>query len=148
MSHKSCPVFSIFYVTSPALEWGSLKLVTEPCYNRIESASHIYETPLFKRKFPGSPVVKNPPANAGDKASIPGPGRSLMLLSDMPVCHNYWSPHTLQPISATREATTEKSLKGKSSPHTLQLGKDYTQQRKPTTAKTNFHFPVKMLKNI
>ena len=26
--------------------------------------------------FPGGPVVKNPPANAGDRGSIPGPGRS------------------------------------------------------------------------
>ena len=26
--------------------------------------------------FPGGSVVKNPPANAGDIGSIPGPGRS------------------------------------------------------------------------
>ena len=25
--------------------------------------------------FPGSPAVKNPPANPGDMGSIPGPGR-------------------------------------------------------------------------
>ena len=29
--------------------------------------------------FPGSPVVKNPPANAGDRGSLPGPGRFHML---------------------------------------------------------------------
>ena len=29
--------------------------------------------------FPGSSVVKNPPANVGDMGSIPGPGRSHML---------------------------------------------------------------------
>ena len=28
--------------------------------------------------FPGSSVVKNPPAKAGDTGSIPGPGRSHM----------------------------------------------------------------------
>ena len=28
--------------------------------------------------FPGGPVVKNLPCNAGDKGSIPGPGRSHM----------------------------------------------------------------------
>ena len=28
--------------------------------------------------FPGGPVVKNPPANAGDMSSSPGPGRSHM----------------------------------------------------------------------
>ena len=32
--------------------------------------------------FPGGPVVKNPPANAGDRGSIPGLGRSHMLTSD------------------------------------------------------------------
>ena len=25
--------------------------------------------------FPGGPVVKNPPVNAGDTGSVPGPGR-------------------------------------------------------------------------
>ena len=29
--------------------------------------------------FPGVPVVKNPPANAGDLGLIPGPGRSHVL---------------------------------------------------------------------
>ena len=28
--------------------------------------------------FPGGSVVRNPPANAGDTDSIPGPGRSHM----------------------------------------------------------------------
>ena len=31
------------------------------------------------RGFPGGAVVKNPPANAGDTGSSPGPGRSHML---------------------------------------------------------------------
>ena len=30
------------------------------------------------RGFPGGTVVKNPPANAGDTGSSPGPGRSHM----------------------------------------------------------------------
>ena len=30
------------------------------------------------RDFPGGPVVKNPPANAGEVDSIPGPGRFHM----------------------------------------------------------------------
>ena len=32
--------------------------------------------------FPGGAVVKNPPANAGDMGSSPGPGRSHMLQSN------------------------------------------------------------------
>ena len=30
------------------------------------------------RDFPGGTVVKNPPTNAGDTGSVPGPGRSHM----------------------------------------------------------------------
>ena len=37
---------------------------------------------IIKKKeswdFPGGAVVKNPPANAGDTGSSPGPGRSHM----------------------------------------------------------------------
>ena len=32
--------------------------------------------------FPGGTAVKNPPANAGDMGSIPGPGRSHMPWSN------------------------------------------------------------------
>ena len=31
---------------------------------------------MLKQGFPGGAVVKNPPANAGDTGSSPGPGRS------------------------------------------------------------------------
>ena len=36
---------------------------------------------LFFQDFPGGPVVKNPPANAGDTGSVPGLGGSHMPLS-------------------------------------------------------------------
>ena len=48
---------------------------------------HIYHGILFSHKkeqnrdFPGSTVVKNLTASAGDKGSIPGPGRSHKLWS-------------------------------------------------------------------
>ena len=32
----------------------------------------------FWRDFPGGPVAKNPPANARDMSSVPGPGQSHM----------------------------------------------------------------------
>ena len=35
-----------------------------------------------QRDFAGGTVVKNPPANAGDMGSIPGPGRSHMPRSN------------------------------------------------------------------
>ena len=37
---------------------------------------------LESRGFPGGAVVKNPPANAGDTGSSPGPGRSHMPQSN------------------------------------------------------------------
>ena len=45
-----------------------------------------YSLSLLKREknqgFPGGAVVKNPPANAGDTGSSPGPGRSHMPRSN------------------------------------------------------------------
>ena len=50
-------------------------------FNLPESVSKYFEP--FKetqfRGFTGRAVVKNPPANAGDTGSSPGPGRSHML---------------------------------------------------------------------
>ena len=63
------------------------------------------------RGFPGGAVVKNPPANAGDMGSSPGPGRSHMpwnnlarapqLLSLRSRAHE---PQLLSPRATTTEA--------------------------------------------
>ena len=37
-----------------------------------------FHVPQNYVNFPGSPVIKNLPANAGDMGSIPGPGRYHM----------------------------------------------------------------------
>ena len=37
---------------------------------------------LQLRDFPGNPLVKNLPANAGDTGSLPAPGRFHMLWSN------------------------------------------------------------------
>ena len=37
---------------------------------------------FYRQDFPGGAVVKNPPANAGDTGSSPGPGRSHMPQSN------------------------------------------------------------------
>ena len=36
----------------------------------------------YNEDFPGGTVVRNPPANAGDTGSSPGPGRSHMPRSN------------------------------------------------------------------
>ena len=53
--------------------------------------------------FPGGSVVKNPPASAGDRGSIPDPGRSRMLCSN-------WA-HRLQLLSLCSRAQEPQLLK-------------------------------------
>ena len=62
------------------------------------------------RTSPSGPVVKNPPANAGDMGSIPGPGRFHMpwgskartqLLS---LCSQAHKSQALSSLSSTRES--------------------------------------------
>ena len=45
------------------------------------------------RVFPGDPVVKNPPSNAGDRGSIPGQGTKILHVTGQ-----------LSPGTATRES--------------------------------------------
>ena len=42
----------------------------------------MYVLKIGARDFPGGTVVKNPPANAGDTGSSPGPGRYHILWSN------------------------------------------------------------------
>ena len=66
---------------------------------------------IDERDFPGGAVVRNPPANAGDTGSSPGPGRSHMpwnnsarapqLLSLRSRAHK---PQLLSPRAITTEA--------------------------------------------
>ena len=41
-----------------------------------------FKSKKVTRGFPGGAVVKNPPANAGDMGSSPGPGRPHMPWSN------------------------------------------------------------------
>ena len=54
--------------------------------------------------FPGGPVVKNLPANAGDTGSISGQGRSHMLWSNQ-AC----APQLLSPCTLTTGAITPRA---------------------------------------
>ena len=62
------------------------------------------------RGFPGGTVVENPPANAGDTGSIPGPGRSHMPRSNyarvpqlLSLCSRAREPQLLSLHAATTE---------------------------------------------
>ena len=66
--------------------------------------------------FPGGAVVKNPPANAGDTGSSPGPGRSHMPRSNearapqlLSLCSRACEPQLLSSHATTTEAHTPKA---------------------------------------
>ena len=61
--------------------------------------------------FPGSSVVKNPPANTGDTGSVPSPGRSHVLQSPsahvaqlLSLCPRAWESQPPSPCVAAAEA--------------------------------------------
>ena len=66
--------------------------------------------------FPGGAVVKNPPANAGDTGSSPGPGRFHMPWSNKAHVPQLLSlrsrarePQLLSPHATTTEARTPRA---------------------------------------
>jgi len=59
-----------------------------PEKTNTEAHTHTH-TKALSWGLPGDSVVKNPPANAGDTGSIPGPERSHMLGATKPGSHNY-----------------------------------------------------------
>ena len=68
------------------------------------------------RGFPGGTVVKNPPANAGDKGSSPGPGSSHMPRSNeahapqlLSLRSRAQKPQLLSPRAPTTEARAPRA---------------------------------------
>ena len=59
--------------------------------------------------FPGGPVVKDPPANAGNMNSILGPGWShkWWRVAIKPMHHNHWA-HTTEPVLHNKGSHSEK----------------------------------------
>ena len=53
--------------------------------------SQFIEIKPYGLDFPGGPVVKNLPANAGDMGSTPDPRRPHMHGATKPVHHNFWN---------------------------------------------------------
>ena len=58
--------------------------------------------------FPGGPVVKNRPCNAGDTGLVPGLGRFHMPCGTKPMCCNYRASH-LEPMLQERSRGNEES---------------------------------------
>ena len=87
--------------------------------------------------FPGSAVVKNPPANAGDAGSSPALGRSHMPWSNWACEPQLLSLRVWSLCSTIGEAATVRDPRTvmKSGPHLPQLEKTLAQKRRPNTAK-------------
>ena len=87
------------------------KMVVEYIMNNIVSIG------IYKKGFPGGAVVENPPANAGDMGSIPGPGKSHMPQSNQAHAPQLLSPcalgpavtQQLSPCAATTEACAPRA---------------------------------------
>ena len=91
---------------------------------------------MFIRGFPGGAVVENLPANAGDRGSSPGLGRSHMPQSDWACEPQLPSLRVWSLCSATREAAIVRGLRTamKSGPRLPQLEKALAQKQRPNAA--------------
>ena len=78
-------------------------------------------------------MVKNLPANAGDRGSIPGLGQFHMLIeATRPVCHNYWAqvPLLLKPTSPRACALQQENPRQQET-HAPQWRPSTTKKKKP-----------------
>ena len=104
-------------------------------------------TPYLKkvsRGFPGSAVVENLPANAGDTGSSPGLRRSHMPQSNWAREPHLLSLRVWSLCSATGGAAIVRGPHTvmKSGPHLPQLEKALTQKRRHNTAKKKKQFLI------
>ena len=96
---------------------------------------------FFKIKrwgFPGGAVVKNPPANAGDTGSIPGPGRSHMPRSNWARAPQLLSlpsrtrePQLLKPSGLEPMLRNKRSHRNEKPAHCNRVAPTRRNQRKP-----------------
>ena len=56
---------------------GGGKLFTLHLFSIIQILNYVHFSKRLLRDFPGGPMVKNPPFNAGDVGSIPGQGTKI-----------------------------------------------------------------------
>ena len=86
-------------------------------------------------------MVENPPVNAGDTGSSPGPGRSHMPRSNWAREPQLLSLRVWSLCSTTREAAIVRGPRTtmRSGPRLLQLEKALAQKRRPNTAKNKLN---------
>ena len=119
------------------------------CYVVVEMAIWTLPSRNLQPGFPGGAVVKNPPANAGDTGSSPGPGWSHMTRSNWAHAPQLLSlrsrarePQLLKPACLEPVFRKEKPLQWEArapqqrvAPWSPQPEKAHAQQRRPNAAK-------------
>ena len=92
---------------------------------------------IITRGFPGGAVVKNLPANAGDTASSPGPGRSHMPRSGWARVPQLLRPRHLEPMLRNKRSHHNEKLmhRNEEQPLLAAARERPTQQRRPKAAK-------------
>ena len=75
-------------------------------------------------EFPGDPMVKNPPASAGDKVSTPGPG-----ISHINPCTATTEHTSLEPVLCNRSHHNEESPPLSATRKSLSSNKDPAQPK-------------------
>ena len=90
----------------------------------------------FKRHswdFPGGPVVKNPPTNAGNVGSIPGPGTEIpRVTGQLSPCATTPEPWHLEPVFCNKRSHCALQLK--SSPGSPEPEEAHPQRWRPCKA--------------
>ena len=101
----------------------------------IQDMSHTFKN-IYIKGFPGGAVVENLPANAGDRGSSPGLGRTHMPRSNWAREPQLLSLRVWSLCSVTREAVIVRGPRTamKSGPCLPQLEKALAEKRRPNTA--------------
>jgi len=107
--------FSAFSKSSLNIWKFSVHVLLKPSLEKFEhyfaSMWNIISQKCIYWDFPGVLVVKNLPANAGNKSSIPNLGRSHVLFATKPMCHKCWGLRALGPLCCSYQACMLPLLK-------------------------------------
>ena len=113
-------------------EWLSSQMLPLPHFWPWEQETHHSMLIFSSSDFPGGPVVKNPPANAGDIGLIPGLGRSHMQqgnhkLQLLSLTLRLVKPARLEPVACNKRSR----LSEKHTHHDQRVAATHQNWRKP-----------------
>ena len=78
--------------------------VFEHCYGPVTLCASHFSPFKCVWGFPGGPLVKNLPANAGNMVQSMFQEDPMCCGATEPTGHNYWSPHALEPVLCNKRS--------------------------------------------